>query len=135
MPQKEERLTELSLLHYFVIALFISLVVTVAFYPWYALCIYIIAKRTNTPHAWLAWIPGVNCYLVFQIAKAPWATLLLLVPLLGIAAWITAWTFVAETIERPEWVGRWMIVPGIDLVVVGILAFRDSVPTQSSVVS
>ncbi len=46
--------------------------VTLAGYIWVSLCLYIIAKKTNTENPWLAWIPIANIVIACQIAGKPW---------------------------------------------------------------
>ncbi len=54
-----------------------SFVFDVAMYVWSSLCLYIIAKKTNTPYPWLAWIPIANIYLMCKIGGKPgwWTTI------------------------------------------------------------
>jgi hypothetical protein len=47
------------------------LVIYVLAYFWFAVCLYIIAKKINTPRAWLSWIPFANIYLMCKIAGKP----------------------------------------------------------------
>ena len=48
-----------------------SFVFDVAMYVWSSLCLYIIAKKTNTPRPWLAWIPIANIYLMCKVGGKP----------------------------------------------------------------
>ena len=61
-------------------------ILTIFIYVYSALALSAIAKRTNTPNAWFAWVPYLNVYLTSQIAdEAGWPVLLVLVALfLGI---------------------------------------------------
>jgi hypothetical protein len=54
-----------------ILALIASSAVDVAIYVWLALCLHIIAKKTNTPRPWLAWIPIANIYLMCKVAGKP----------------------------------------------------------------
>jgi hypothetical protein len=48
-----------------------SQAVNIFTYIWFALCLYIIAKKTSTPIPWLAWIPVANIYLMCKVAGKP----------------------------------------------------------------
>ena len=58
-------------------------IVCIAVYVWFSLCLHIIAKKTDTRHPWLAWIPIANFYLMCKVAGKPgWWTVLLCLPLI-----------------------------------------------------
>ncbi|MDO8623063.1 MAG: DUF5684 domain-containing protein [archaeon] len=110
----------------------ILLVLFVALYIYSAIALMTIAKKTKTKHAWMAWIPILNFYLVTQIAKqSGWWTLILLaggIPFIGgiaIAA-VSVWMFwlVAERRKFPGWFGILMLIPIVNLVILGILAWK-----------
>ncbi|MBI4440037.1 hypothetical protein HY638_03630 [Candidatus Woesearchaeota archaeon] len=90
-----------------------------------------IAKRTKTENGWLGFIPIANIYLITQIAKLPaWYTLAVLlafIPLIGGLALIVAlayfWWIVAERLKRPGWFGILAVIPIVNLIVVGIMAW------------
>ena len=112
-----------------------------------------IAKKTNTPRGWFAFIPYLNLYLMSRIAKMRWWPVLLIVAyfvfssliylggfigiigmILGtIAIWILIvyvfiWQWkIFEAVERPGW---WILLvlipvagPFIYLVVLGMAAW------------
>jgi hypothetical protein len=98
----------------------------IAVYVWSALCLYFIAKKTNTPNAWLAWIPIANIYLMCKVAGKPgWWTILFFIPLVNIVFAIIVWMAMAEARHKPSWLGILMIIPIVNLVIFGILAFSD----------
>jgi len=100
------------------------LLVWLAFYIYFALCLQIIANKTNTPNGWMAWIPIANVFLMIQIAQKPlWWFVLLLIPLVNIVMTIIIWMAIAEKRNKPNWWGILIIVPIINLIVPGYLAF------------
>lgn len=100
------------------------LVVVLGFYVYLALCLMTIARKTNTPNGWMAWIPIVNVFLLLMIAQKPlWWFLLCLIPLVNIVIFIIVWMGVAKAVNKPEWWGILMIVPLVNLIVPGYLAF------------
>jgi len=99
-------------------------ILELAAYFWMALCLYTIADKTITPNAWLAWIPIVNIYTMCKVAvKSGWWIILLLIPLVNIVAYIAIWMAIAEACDQPSWLGVLMIIPGINFIIPGVLAF------------
>jgi len=97
-----------------------------AVYVWLALTLHIIANKTDTPYAWLAWIPIANLYLMCKVAgRSGWWTLLFFIPLLNIVIGIIVWMGIAEARHQPSWLGILMIVPIANLVIPGVLAFSQ----------
>ena len=95
-----------------------------AIYVFYAICLQLIAKKTNTPNGWLAWIPIANIYLMCEIAKNPWWWLLLsLVPLVNIVIMIILFMEIAKARGKPGWLGILMIIPLVNFIALGYLAF------------
>ncbi len=107
------------------------LLLFVAVYVYMALALMTIAKRTKTENAWLAWIPIANFYLMTQIAGVSGLVTLVLLagiipfigPLViaGVVAWL--WWKIAEERRRPGYWGILMLIPIVNFVLVGILAW------------
>ena len=96
----------------------------VGLYSWTALCLYLIAKKTDTQEAWVAWIPILNLLVICWAAGRPsWWFFLLLIPLVNIVVYIEMWMTIAEVRNQETWIGLLMIIPGVNLVLLGILAF------------
>ena len=93
-------------------------------YLWLAFCLQTIAKKTDTPNEWLAWIPIANIYLQCKVAgRSGWWTIGFFVPLLNVILTIIWWWSVAKKRNKPGWLGILMIIPIVNLIVPGILAF------------
>ncbi len=104
----------------------LSIALTIVAYIYFALCLQTIANKTNTENAWLAWIPIANIYLMTQIAGRPgWWLLLMFIPLVNIVIAIILWMGIAKARNKPEWLGITVILPFINLIVVGYLAFSE----------
>lgn len=102
----------------------VGLLMIAVFYAYFSLCFQMIAKRTGTPNGWLAWIPVVNIILLLQIAQKPlWWVILFLIPFVNLIVSIMVFMEIAKRCGKPEWVGVLMIVPGIQIIVPGYLAF------------
>lgn len=106
-------------------------VVMLLIYIYVAIALMAIAKKTDTKDRWLAFIPIANIYLMTQVAKLPgWYTLgflLAFVPFIGQFAFMALmafiWWKIAEKIGRPGWWGLLTLIPAVNLVVMGIMAW------------
>lgn len=97
-----------------------------AIYVYFALAFSTIAKKTNTPNPWWAWVPILNIVLLVNIAKKPvWWVVLFFVPVVSIVAAIIVMMGVAEACKKPNWWGILMIVPVVNFIVPGYLAWAD----------
>jgi len=102
------------------------LVIGLAFYAYFALALQTIANKTNTPNAWLAWIPIAHLFLMLMVAKKPlWWFILMLIPLVNLVILIIVWMAIAEARGKPNWWGVLLIIPVVGLVVPGYLAWAD----------
>lgn len=110
---------------------FLFLVVVLALYIYTSIALMTIAKKTRTENAWLAWIPIANFYLVTQIAGVSgfWtlALLAIFIPIVGslFVAGVGIWMFwrIAEKRRFPGWLSLLLLIPVVNLVVLGILAW------------
>ncbi len=98
--------------------------IVVVLYLYFAYTLYVMAKKTNTPNAWLAWIPFANIFLFVKVAgQSYWWILLLFVPFVNIIVSIWLYMELAKHLNHPSWLGILMIVPIINLVIPAYLAF------------
>lgn len=92
-----------------------------------------IAKKQKIDNAWLAWIPIANFYLMTQIAKVPWWTflafILSFIPIIGswlfLAVMTWWWWRIAEERDKPGWYGILTLIPIVNLIIIGIIAWSD----------
>lgn len=123
-------------------------IIAIAVYIYTSWATMTIARRTKTPHAWLAWIPIANIYLLIQIAKLPWwwflvaLALTLLSPLntigiifslalLGLSIWW--WWRIAENRNKPGWWGLMVaLIPLVNLVFIGLIAWTLDSPKKEN---
>ncbi len=103
-------------------------------YVYGSFCLMKIAKKTNTELAWLAWIPIANLFLLAMIADKEWWWALIvilggIVPIIGIIASLGAFIYlswlVCEKLNKPGWLSILMLIPIVNLVILGYLAFSD----------
>ncbi|MCX5711382.1 MAG: hypothetical protein NT060_05500 [Candidatus Omnitrophica bacterium] len=102
-------------------------------YIYSSVCIMFIAKKTAKTPVWLSWIPIGNLFLLCKIAGITyWWLLLLLVyivpiagPLLFLAFCGYLWYKVSLARNKPGWVGILGVIPLVNLIVMGYLAFSE----------
>ena len=95
-------------------------------YIWVSLCLHIMARKTDTQYAWLAWVPIVNLYILCVIAgQSGWWVILFFIPIVNIIFYIYIWMNIAEMRNQPSWLGLLMLVPVVNFVILGILAFEN----------
>lgn len=124
--QEDERAGQAAGLAFLGAFMFVFLIIFVAMYVYIALCLQTIAKKTNTPDLWMAWVPIIQAVLMLKIAQKPiWWILLLLIPLVNIVIGILVRMEIAKRRNKPEWWGILLIVPAVGIIVPGYLAFSD----------
>lgn len=109
------------------------LLVVLIGYIYSALVMWTIGKKLKVEPTWLAWIPVVNMFYIPMLAGYEWyygfLWLLVAIPFLGslVSIGLTIWWWwkIAEERSRPGWWGILMIVPVVNLVMMGILAWSD----------
>lgn len=120
----------------FAVFVFFALI-SIGIYVYMALALMTIAKKTRTEPAWLAWIPIANFYLMAKIARVPWWTFLAfflaLIPFVNILGaplfvGVTIWWWwrICERRAYPGWLALLMLVPIANLVIPGVVAWRDN---------
>ncbi|MFH0791167.1 MAG: hypothetical protein V2A64_06000 [Candidatus Omnitrophota bacterium] len=111
----------------------IILLLLIPIYIYSSICLQFIAKKTNRPPVWLAWIPIANLFLMCKIAGISYWWLLLIlgsfIPVLGFvcAMGLTGflWYKIAIARNKPGWIGVLAIVPLVNFFIMGYLAFSD----------
>jgi hypothetical protein len=109
----------------------VFMIVVLAFYIYAALALMAIAKKTKTPNGWLAFIPIANIYLMTQMAGiSGWWTLAIfaaIIPIIGglaiLAGMIYLWWIIAEKINKPGWWSILMLIPIVNIIILGIMAW------------
>lgn len=113
-----------------IIAIFM-IIFLIAVYIYTSIALMTIAKKTKTKHAWMAWIPLLNFYLLTQMAKQNglWTLILLAcwIPfgMIAIAA-VAIWMFwiIAEKRKLPGWFSLLLLIPIVNLIILGIMAWK-----------
>ena len=90
-------------------------------------CLFVIARKTTTPNAWLAWVPVVNLgYMVYLSGRPVWWTLGLFVPFLNLLVLALVWNRIIEKRRgAPSTAGWTMVVPVLNYMVMTRLAFHE----------
>jgi|SRR5271154_7135214 hypothetical protein len=104
----------------------VFLVIGAAFYIFAAFALMTIAEKTQTPNAWLAWIPIANVILMINVARKPiWWIVLFFIPLVNVVVSVILWMAIAEARHKPSWWGILTIIPVLNLVAIAYLAWSD----------
>ena len=102
----------------------VMILVYVAIYVYSAITLYTIANKAGADSPWMAWVPILNLWLQVEIAGAPWWWFLLFfVPVGNIVAVIIIGIGMAQAIDKPAWMGGCLILPGVNLVMLGLMAW------------
>ena len=106
-------------------------IISLAIYLFTAYCLQLIAKKTNTPNEWFAWIPFLSYYLMLKIAGKPgWWFLLLLVPIVNIISMIFVLLGIAKARKKPEWWGLLILIPVVGYALIAFTDDNNSVARQ-----
>jgi len=100
------------------------LLILVVCYIYFSLCLYKIAQKLDIHAAWTAWVPIVQVWTFLTAAGKSLAwVLLMFVPLVNIIVGVYLWMCITENLGRNKWLGLLMLIPLVNLVFLGILAF------------
>lgn len=92
-------------------------------YVYSSACLTIIARKTNTPNGWMAWVPLLNLVLMCQCARksAAWV-LLMIIPFINIIAMCMILAGIAQARGKSGALVLLMFVPPLGLLLPAILA-------------
>jgi len=102
-------------------------------YIYSAIAYMAIAKRTNTPNGWFAFIPILNIILMLQIAKRPlWWIILFIIPIVNLVIGIILFLDILKALKRPGWWIIMMFLPIVNFVFLGLMAWgKNDAPVVS----
>jgi hypothetical protein len=113
----------------FFASIFVFLVIaSLVAYVYFAFALMTLAKKMKMKNAWMAWVPIANVYLMSQMAQLPvWTVVAFLLggilPFVPTAIMAWYWWKIAELRHKPTWWGILMVIPPINFVIIGILAW------------
>lgn len=113
--------------------LIIALITLMSFMIFPSICLFKISKKTNKGEAWMAWLPIANWFLMCKIGSVRYELLFTVVlGFIPIVGWIVVyalfafiWSRIAITLNKPAWLGILCVLPLVNLVALGYLAFSD----------
>lgn len=101
-------------------------IIWLGIYAYMAITLQMIADKTGTSDAWMAWVPILNVYLMCKIAGRPgWWVLLFFIPLVNLVIGVMVWMGIAEARHKPAWLGVLMIVPIANIIIPAHLALSE----------
>jgi hypothetical protein len=112
------------------------LFISIGFYLYFSACLYLIAKKLNVPAPFLAWVPLVQVWTFVVAAKgtdeSPVLWIIgLIVPVVGFFVGIYLWMCVTERMGKDKWLGLLTLVPVVNFIFMGWLAFQKGSPEPS----
>ncbi|MDD5072377.1 MAG: hypothetical protein PHX64_03975 [Candidatus Omnitrophica bacterium] len=112
---------------------FLGVIITgsLIYYIYLAVCLQVIAGKTDTQNGWMAWIPIANLFLACNIGNVRYTWLLLLlsglIPPLGPLCYLflfgLLWYKIALARGKEGWIGIITVIPVVGLFTMGYLAF------------
>ena len=124
VPQEPQQMPTAGIMAFVMAFFMIILVMVIGMYVYFSLCLFLIAKKLNVPSPWTAWIPLVNIWTQLQAAGKPcWWVLLCFIPFVSIIVIAYVWMCIVENLGRNKWLGLLILVPIVNLVYIGVLAF------------
>ena len=98
--------------------------IAIAFYVFFSLCLFLIAKKLKVPAPWTAWIPIVNLWTLVACAGKPaWWLIFYLIPIVNFFVLIYLYMCITENLGKNKWLGLLMLVPLVNMGFFGWLAF------------
>ncbi len=117
------------------------------FYFFWSICLYLIAKKQELPYAWLSWVPILQVFPFVGASGRPlwWAGFFLaplffsllsyLTPVMNILSIISSvvvfflsivlWLNISERLGQNRWLGLLILVPLVQFFYIGYLAFKS----------
>lgn len=119
------------------------LIIALILYLYMSWATMVIARKTNTPGPKLAFVPVANVYLMAKMADlSGWYTtslLLAFIPFIGgfitLATFAYIWWRIAKKLGRPGYWGILMLVPVVNLFILGNMAWGKIKQNESSYLS
>lgn len=102
----------------------IRIVASLIGYLYFSLALYSCARKTNSDGAILAFIPILFLAPLLNASKRSWLWILGLIFIFPIA-WAWIWMGIAEARGKSALLGILMLVPLVNLFVLGYIAFAD----------
>ena len=123
----------------------VDIFIAVIGYLYLAIVLQSIAKKTNTPRSWMAWIPFVNLILLADIAQMYWwpvliipivyvigiipvenfllSILSLVLSIVALLYLLTYWEKLFKRVGMSQWWVLALLVPILNLVAIGLAAW------------
>ena len=97
-----------------------------ALYLYFSYCVYRIACKAEVDHAWLAFVPVLQFFILVEASGKSWMWLLgLMIPVVDILALVVIGMGLADQRGRNSWLGILLAIPGLNLLFLGYLAFFE----------
>lgn len=116
--------------------------ISLFFYMFFGLSLYVIARKQQLENAWLAWVPVAQYHTMVQAAGKSWMwTACFILPMLGFIPILglifsllglvsivligMVWVAICDRMGFNKWLGLLIYVPVANLILMGVVAFRS----------
>ncbi len=105
----------------------------VGMYLYFAVCMYVIAKKIGHKSPWWAFVPILNLYQTVELAGKKWYWFVFyLVPIVNIVTTVMIWMEIARARYKwPGW-GIFMLLPVINFIIPLFLAIGPGQPSPNT---
>jgi hypothetical protein len=95
-------------------------------------CIFLIIRKLNVPHSWLALVPVAQAWSIVAAAGKPWwLVILIFIPYINIIAVLYLWGFILEKLGKHPALTLLFLLPVVNILFLGMLAFSRKKTTQN----
>jgi len=108
--------------------------VFLALYFYFTYAQFKIAQKLRHENAWFAFVPLLNTIQLVQMSrKSMWWFLFCFIPFINIVCFAIMWVEVAKYVGHPPILGFLTIIPLVNFITIGILAFSqgEAYPSQA----
>lgn len=96
-------------------------------------CLFLIIRKLNVPHSWIALVPIAQAWSIVAAAGKPWwLVVLTFVPYINIIAFLYLWGCIFEKMGKHPALTLLFLLPVVNLVFLGILAFSPMKTIEKS---
>lgn len=104
----------------------VILLIALGLYAYVAVCFQKMADKLSVSDSWWAWIPILNIILLLRMGGKPlWWIVLFFVPIANLVVAILVMVAVLEALKKPPLLVIGLLIPVVNLAVLGYLAFAD----------
>lgn len=111
----------------------LNFVLGLGLYIYIGVAVMNVSRKLKYKHGWLIFIPIANLFLILKLARMSyWYFLAFLIPVANIVLFAVVWMKISDNLKKPGYWGILMVVPVVNLVAVGYLAWSERATSAPS---